>query len=338
MVRKIYRIGKAGSINDLTLQEEELPELEAHQVTVEIKAIGLNFADIFAIQGLYKAAPKEQFVPGLEFSGLVIRTGSKVNQIKNGDRVMGVTRFGAYTTHLNIDQKYVFPLSQDWSFEEGAGFLVQALTAYYGLVYLGALEKNATVLIHSAAGGVGIWANRIAKKFGAYTIGTIGSSSKIAYCKQEGYDQVIVRSSDFETNLKNALDGRDLNLVMDSIGGDIFKVSYRVLASQGRVVVYGSARYTSTSSKPNYLKLALLYWRRPKVDPQTMINYNKSVMGFNLIYLYKKSELMEKIIGELNQLNLEKPTIGHTYSFENLHEAIYKFQSGKTIGKVVVKH
>jgi NADPH:quinone reductase-like Zn-dependent oxidoreductase len=336
MKRNIYRIDKAGSIDDLKLREDELPLPGDTEVTVEVKAIGLNFADIFAIQGLYKAAPKENFIPGLEYSGVIARTGQKVKNVKVGDRVMGITRFGAYVSHLNIDSRYVIPLNEDWTYDEGAGYLVQVLTAYYGLVHLGALEKGATVLIHSAAGGVGIWANRIAKKHGAYTIGTIGSQNKVELCQQEGYDDVIVRSDNFENDLKQKLNGRSLNLIMDCIGGEIFKIGFRLMAPQGRVVVYGSARYTTQGSKPNFFKLALIYWRRPKIDPQSIINFNKSIMGFNIVYLYEQADLMIKILKELDALKLDKPKIGHVFSFEKLHDAIYLFQSGKTMGKVVV--
>jgi len=267
----------------------------------------------------------------------VLKTGAEVKNVKPGDRVMGVARFGAYATHLNIDSRYLIPLPSEWSFEEGAGFLVQALTAYYGLVRLGALENGYTVLIHSAAGGVGIWANRIARKYNAFTIGVVGSQRKVDFCKKEGYDEVIVRSDRFEEDLKQKLNGRPLNLIMDSIGGKLFKAGYRILAPQGRVVVYGSARYTSYGSRPNYLKLILTYLRRPKIDPQSMINYNKAIMGFNLIYLYEQAELMHQIIAELNRLDLGKPIIDSVFPFEKLRDAVYLLQSGKTAGKVVVK-
>ena len=88
---------------------------------------------------------------------------------------MGVTRFGAYATALNIDARYVLPLPKGWDMAEGCAYLVQVLTAYYGLLRLGDLQRGQAVLIHSAAGGVGIWANRIAKAYGAYTVGTVGS-------------------------------------------------------------------------------------------------------------------------------------------------------------------
>ncbi len=191
MKRKVYRMNKAGSINSLKLIEENLPEPNENEVTVEVKAIGLNFADLFAIQGLYSATPKGSFIPGLEYSGIVSNAGSKVKEFKAGDKVMGAIRFGAYATHLNIDYRYILKLPENWSFEEGASFIVQSLTAYYSLVELGNIKANYTVLIHSAAGGVGICANRIAKKFNAYTIGTIGSESKRNFLINEGYDEVI---------------------------------------------------------------------------------------------------------------------------------------------------
>ena len=338
MKRQVYIIDKAGAIDDLKLEAQELPDPGRDEATIEVKAIGLNFADIFAIKGLYKAAPKTNFIPGLEYAGKVIKTGSNVKELKAGDRIMGVTKFGAYVSHLNINAKYVFPLPEDWNFEQGAAFLVQVLTAYYGLKELGAISQNNTVLIHSAAGGVGTWANRIAKKYNCYTIGTVGNSDKVEYCKKEGYDKVIVRDTKhFKEQLKENLEERDLNLVMDSIGGKIFKDSYVVMAPQGRIIVYGSARYTTYGSKANIFKLLYHYIRRPKVDPQSMTNYNKSVMGFNLIYLYEKANLMKHLLKEIDQLNLSSPEIGEIFNYSDLHNAIYSFQSGKTKGKIVLK-
>jgi alcohol dehydrogenase len=99
-----------------------------------------------------------------------------VEEWKVGDKVMGATKFGGYVPHINIDHRYAIPRPSDWNFGEEDGFLVQGLTAYYALTALGNLQKGMTVLIHSAAGGVGITANRICKKCDAYTIGTVGSA------------------------------------------------------------------------------------------------------------------------------------------------------------------
>ena len=251
---------------------------------------------------------------------------------------MGVTRFGAYTTHLNIDARYAIPLPTDWSFEEGSAYLVQVLTAYYGLVYLANIQQGSTVLVHSAAGGVGIWANRIAKLYDAYTIGSIGSPNKIDFLKKEGYNQIIVRDKKtFEAKLESALAGRELNTIMECIGGKIFQIGYNALAPQGRMVIYGSARYATPNDRPNYLKLMWQFFTRPKLDPTEMVQSNRALLGFNLIWLYEKADLLHQLLGELQKMDIGKPHIGHTFEFEELPDAIRKFQTGKTIGKVVVK-
>jgi NADPH:quinone reductase-like Zn-dependent oxidoreductase len=333
--RKSYRL-KSGNIANLKIIEESLPDPEDNEVSVGVRSIGLNFADLFAIWGLYGATPKGEFVPGLDYSGIITAVGKKGSNVKIGDRVMGIIRFGAYTTHLNIDHRYVIPLPGDWSFPEGAGFLVQMLTAYYGLINLGNLQKDQTVLIHSGAGGVGLFANKIAKKYNAFTIGTVGNTSKVDFLKKEGYDKVIVRGDDFKAQLKDSLDGRDLNVVMECIGGKVFMAGYSLMAPMGRMIVYGSARYASPGDKPNYLKMMYQFFTRPKIDPQKMIENNKGIFGFNLIWLYEQVDLMHQILEEASQLNITKPYVGNQFDFENVKDAIKLFQSGKTIGKVVV--
>jgi len=327
---------KAGNIKNLKKKTGKLDAPQSQEVQVAVKAIGLNFADVFAIWGLYSATPKGEFIPGLEYAGVVEAIGAEVSKVQVGDRVMGVTRFGGYTTALNSDQRYVIPVPESWSFAEGASYLVQVLTAFYGLKNLGNLQAHYNVLVHSAAGGVGIWANRIAKKWGARTIGSVGNHEKVAFCKKEGYDEVIVRSNNFKKDLERALGGEELNLIMECIGGEIFKIGYDALAEEGRLIIYGSARYATRTDKPNYPKLMYQFFTRPKIDPQKMIELNKGILGFNLIYLYEKAELMHALLQELSQLDLGKPIVGQEFEFDNLPEAIKIFQSGKTMGKVVV--
>ncbi len=335
MKRIAYRL-TAGNLARMKAAEEELPPPGPGEIMVEVKSIGLNFADIFAIWGLYGATPQGSFVPGLEYAGLVRQVGEGVGHLREGDKIMGVTRFGAYASHLNIDARYALPLPEGWSFGQGASYLVQVLTAYYALKELGNLQQGQSVLIHSAAGGVGIWANRIAKHYGAYTIGTVGRAEKLAFLKSEGYDQGLVRGSDFPEQVKKALDGRELQVIMECIGGKILKQGYELLAPQGRMVVYGSARYGTVGNRPNYLRLLYLFLTRPKIDPQKMPENNKAVLGFNLIWLYHKADLMHRLLAELQAMNLGEPHVGHVFPFDQMREAILLFQSGKTVGKVVV--
>ena len=337
MKRTVYRIKKAGSLKKLKSRYEDLAPPAVDEVTVEVKAIGLNFADLFAILGLYSATPKGSFIPGLEYSGIVLETGKDVENYKSGDRIMGTIRFGAYATHLNINHHYILKMPEEWSFEESAAFMVQSLTAYYALVELGNLKINNTVLIHSAAGGVGIFANRIAKKFNAFTIGTIGSEFKKEFLKNEGYDKVIVRDKHFKNQLSEVLGNRNLNIVLDCIGGKIFRDSFNSLAPSGRIIIYGGAQFMSKSSTPNYFKIIPKFLFRPKVDPLSLSNTNHSVMGFNLIYLWDKPNELKNMLLEILNMNIKPPHIGKVYSFDDLIEALKFFQSGNTIGKIVVK-
>ncbi len=336
-IRQAYRMHKAGSIAHLKKVEESISEISGTEVRVAVKAIGLNFADIFAMFGVYSATPEGSFVPGLEYAGVVEAIGEEVSELKPGDRVMGVTRFGGYASLINTDERYLVPLPDSWSYEEGASFLVQVLTAYYALVPLGAVKRGDVVLIHSAAGGVGLLANRIAQKLGATTIGTVGTPSKLKLLEAEGYEQGIVRGKDFAAKLTAALKGRELNLILECIGGKILQKGFESLAPMGRMVVYGSAQYASPGARPNYLKMVWLYLTRPKIDVQNMTNLNKSVMAFNLIHLYERAPIMHEILEEIEALNLAPPIVGHVYEFDELPDAIRFFQTGKTIGKVVIQ-
>ncbi len=336
MKRQAYFLKRAGSINNMKLIEQDLPEPGKEEVTIEVKSIGLNFADVFSILGLYKAAPFFNLIPGLEFSGIVIKKGENVKGFSIGDRVYGVTKFGAYVTHININQSYILNLHDDWSFQEGASFIVQALTAYYALVKLGEINQSKTVLIHSAAGGVGLNANRIAKKFSAFTIGTIGNESKRKLLESEGYDKIIVRDKNLKNNIKEALGNRKLDIVLEAVGGKVFKTSFDLLAPTGRSIVYGGGAFSTGKSGSNIFKLAYRYLTRPKVDPLRMIEQNRAVMAFNLIWIYEQTEFLRKMLDEVLELDLPKPIINHLFYFENLPDAVRELKSGQTTGKVVV--
>ena len=178
---------------------------------------------------------------------------------------------------------------------------------------------------------------KIARAFDCFTIGTVGSAAKVDFAKKEGYDQVIVRGADFEEQLKAALGERPLELVMDSVGGRYFTIPFKILAPMGRVVVFGSARYASVGNRPNIFRLLYHFLTRPKIDPQQLPENNKAVLGFNLIWLYERAELMRQLLLEINDLRLAPPHVGHVFPFEKMHEAIRLFQTGKTVGKVVVE-
>ncbi|WP_144391676.1 zinc-binding dehydrogenase [Pleionea sediminis] len=336
--RRYWWVENTGSLKEIHLRESEFSSasLSDNDLEIEVRAIGLNFADIFAIAGLYSATPNEPFTPGLEISGVVKRIGREVTSFKPGDRVMAATRFGAYTDRIILPASQCARLPDDWSHEEGASFLIQALTAWYALFELGNLKTGQNVLVHSAAGGVGLMALKMIKSFGACPIGTVSHSDKADWLKSQGFEKIVLRDKEFKHRLTEQLGGRALNLVLDAIGGSIQKVSFDALAPMGRLVTFGAAQYTPGKKRNHWLKAAWFYLTRPKYDALAMISDNKSVMGFNLIWLWQEQELLEFILQQTLAMNLSKPHVGGSFAFESLPDALELLRSGKSMGKVVV--
>ena len=331
--RKVWSTVKAGAIQRLQLVDETLPALKADEIEVSVKAVGLNFADIFALTGLYSATPEGRFIPGLEYSGVVSKVGKNSTRFKLGDRIMAVSRFGGYASVIQSKEDYLVSLPDDWSFSQGAAYLTQTLTAWYALNDLGAIKPGYDVLVQSAAGGVGLQAMKLIKALGANSIGTVSSQNKIDFLADLGFEAWI-REPSFAKQVKR--ENRTFDLVLDAIGGEVQIASFNALKPMGRLVVFGAAEFTPGKNRPNYLKAALQYLRRPKYDVMVMISDNRSVMAFNLIWLWDQVELMKELLCDMMAVEITPPHVGHEFNFEEAHAAIDCLRSGKTIGKVVL--
>ncbi len=347
-VRDVWRIDRPGSLDRLTRRAETLADPEPGQARVAVKAIGLNFADIFACLGFYSATPKGSFIPGLEFAGVVEGIapggGDAPAAFRPGDAVVGMTRFGGYATALDADVRYLRPIRAGWSFAEAAAFPAQALTAWYGLIRLGGIESGDVVLLQSAAGGVGLNALEILRARGARTIATVGQDAKRQWLiEQRGLapDQVIVRDRRrFGAQLDRALaaaGAKGFDLVLDAVAGPFFRPAYDRLRPGGRLVVYGAADFMPAGAGVNYLRLAGQYLRRPRVDPLYMINLNRSVMGFNLIWLWDRVGELAGAFDQLDALITTPPLVGRRFPFAEALAALRHLQSGASIGKVVLE-
>ena len=343
--REVWRIARAGSLDRLIRIAEPLPDPAPGEARVRVHAIGMNFADLFACLGLYSATPKGPFVPGLEFAGVVEEFGpaTGASTLHPGDRVMGLTRFGAYATALNIDVRYLRPNPAGWDFTEAAAFPVQGLTAWYGLIELGALQRGAAVLLHSAAGGVGLNALTILAGFAARVVATVGHEAKRDFLVGRfglSPDQIIVRDRRaFGRQLDGALTslGLDgLDLVLDAVAGPYFRPAYDRLRPEGRMVVYGAADLMPKGARPDNVRLALRYLRRPRLDPLRMIAENKSVMAFNLIWLWEQVDRLPRAYDQLLRFVQTPPLVGRRFSFADAPAALRHLQSGESIGKVVI--
>jgi alcohol dehydrogenase len=352
--RDVWRIDRAGSLDRLTRRTESLPDPAPGEVRVAVRAIGLNFADIFACLGLYSATPKGSFIPGLEYAGVVDAVGPASTDddpafaardaapLRRGDHVVGLTRFGGYTTAINASRRELRPLRSGWTMAQGAAFPVQALTAWYGLIRLGALEPGEAVLVQAAAGGVGLNALAILKTTNARAVAVVGREEKRAWLvAQHGLatSQVIVRDRrTFAADLDRALtalgsDGFDL--VFDSVAGPFFRPAFARLRPEGRHVVYGAADFMARGTRVNYPRLAWRYAMRPRVDPLRMMAENRSVMAFNLIWMFDHPGLPDALLA-IEPLIAAPPHVGRTFAFADLPAAMRHLQSGVSIGKVVV--
>jgi alcohol dehydrogenase len=352
--RQIWRIQKAGSLDRLHRHADSLPEPGPGEARVLVRAVGLNFADIFACLGLYSATPRGAFIPGLEIAGVVdaigpvrqdgVKPEEHASLIRPGDRVMGMTRFGGYATAVNIDLRCLRQIPTGWSFADGAAFPVQALTAWYGLIGRGHLARGQTVLLHSAAGGVGLHALALTAHRGARVVATVGRPEKRDFLVERcglAVRQVIVRDRrTFGAQLDRALEalGADgFDLVLDPVGGPFFQPAFDRLRPEGRMILYGAADFMDRGPRPNYLRLAWRYLCRPRLDPLQMIPQNRSVTAFNLIWLWDRVDRLAGAFDQLDPLMTHPPFIGRRFPFSEAPAALRFLQSGESIGKVVLE-
>ena len=346
-LRLVWRTPGAGSLDRLRLQEEPLSPPGPGEARIRVEAIGLNFADLFACQGLYSATPSGSFVPGLECAGVIESIGNEtqsMSDLRPGDRVIALTRFGAYATALNVGIQYLHRVPDGWTMEQAAAWAVQGLTAWHGLVALGAVKRNDVVLVQSAAGGVGLLALDIVEALGARPIAVVGQDAKRDFLtgqRDVSPSSIIVRHSrsfGAQIDAATAALGADgLDCVLDAVLGPTFRPAFERLRPEGRYVLYGAADFMSHASRPNYLALGWRYLRRPRLDPLAMISANRSVMAFNLIWLWDRVERLPEGYAALERLLPCPPHVGARFPFDQAVEAMRLLQSGQTIGKVVLK-
>jgi len=333
-------IDQPGSYEQLNIQEGATPSPAADEVLIDVKAIGVNFADCCVRMGVYASAKKYvgwPITPGFEVSGVVRETGKNVQQFKPGQKIMALTRFGGYATALSVPQNQVFPLPHDWDFSEGGGFPTIFLTAYYALFELAHPHKGDRILIHSAAGGVGSALVELCRLAGCRSIGVVGRPEKVS---ETNADFIIDKSTqNLWKQVENICpDGCDV--ILDANGVETLKESYRHLSPGGKLVVYGFHTMLSKSrGTPNWVKVAWDYLRTPRFNPLYMTSDNHSILAFNLSFLFDRNERLQEAMQSLlswaeeEKITLPKVT---TVPFDKVSEAHKLIESGKSTGKIVL--
>jgi NADPH:quinone reductase-like Zn-dependent oxidoreductase len=341
-VKALVQTGNGGP-EVLQVLERPDPTFGPGEVRIAVKAAGINFADTMARLGLYPDAPKTPCVMGYEVAGTIESVGEGVTDFTVGDRVMAGTRFGGQAELVTVPADQALPLPERLSFEQGAAFPVNYGTAYAALIIMGSLREGDRVLIHAAAGGVGIAASQIARNVGAEIFGT-SSPAKHEAIRAQGVTHAIdYRNQDFEAEAMRITGGEGVDLVIDALGPTSFRKDYRLLRSGGRLVMYGLSEVTKESGRdiPAALKslakmpLATIPWWKSLA----LMNENKGVFGLNMLKWWEREggldRVTEPLMADLEAGRLE-PVVAETFPFERAGEAHEFIAQRRNVGKVVL--
>jgi NADPH:quinone reductase-like Zn-dependent oxidoreductase len=341
-MKALVQTGNGGT-EVLQVQERPDPPVGPGEIRIAVKAAGINFADTMARVGLYPDAPKPPCVMGYEVAGTVESLGEGVSDFTVGDRVMAGTRFGGQAELVAVPADQVLPLPERLSFEQGAAFPVNYGTAYAALIIMGGLREGDRVLIHAAAGGVGIAAAQIARNIGAEIFGTASASKHEAIRTQGVAHAIDYRNHDFAAEAMRITGGEGVDLIIDALGPTSFRKDYRLLRSGGRLVMYGLSEVTKESGRdiPAALKslakmpLATLPWWKSL----GLMNENKGVFGLNMLKWWDREgsldRLTEPLMADLEEGRLE-PVVAEAFPFERAGEAHEFIAQRRNVGKVVL--
>ncbi len=328
--------------DSLSLSIEEWPEPKPAptEILIEVKAFGLNFADIVARKGQYEDAPRFPFVPGYEVAGIVKEVGSEVKGFKAGDEVLALTLFNGYAELAVADQRAAVKKPSNMSFAEAASVPVNFLTAYHSLFETGSLRKGAKVLIHAGAGGVGLAAIQMAVNHGCTIFATAGSEKKLELLAEFGVQYPInYQKVDFEREVLRLTGGEKIDVVLDSVGGSYFKKDLNLLRAHGRVVAYGAAAFSERNifNLPTLVPQILSMLTLSMID--LMLN-SRGFYGVNMLRVAKENpELMKDelaaIMADFSAKKL-KTVISRQMSWKQIGDAHQLLESRSSTGKIVL--
>src|SRR4051794_24347725 len=337
-------ITKHGGPEVLQVQERPDPPVGPGEVRIEVKAAGINFADTMARTGLYPDAPKLPSVVGYEVAGEVESVGEGVSDYKAGDRVLAGTRFGGYAELVTVPEDMVYPLPKQLSFEQGAAFPVNYSTAEAALHVMGGLKDGERVLIHAAAGGVGISATQIAKLAGAEIFGTASASKHDAIVEQGVDHPIDYRTNDFAAEVMRITGGQGVDVIMDALGPTSFRRDYRLLRDGGRLIMYGASELQTGSGKRDLVGAVRSVARMPLATMPWwksvgVMNENKGVFGLNMLSWWDREGNLDRLTGPLLEAFGKgelRPVVAEAFPFDRAPDAHRFIEERRNVGKVVL--
>jgi NADPH:quinone reductase-like Zn-dependent oxidoreductase len=322
------------------LKVKELNDIDPlnNQVRIKVHYVGINFAEIMARMKLYPGGPKPGSILGGEVSGVIDKIGKDVQGLRIGEKVMGLSLNGSYSSQVCIDADSIIPLPDNFKLDEAAAFPVAYITAYMMIFDLGNLQDKDTFLIHGAGGGVGTAAVQLAKTKNIKIIGT-SSSWKHEELIKMGVDKCIDYNTDnTEKEIMDFTNGKGVDLVIDPIGAKNWKLSYRSLAKMGKLIIYGDQNLVKGDKLKPIVAMKEMY-SMPKYKPMDLMANNKTVMGYHLGrfngHEWKVKRSIENLVKLVNDNDLH-PVIDSKFSFKDAPKAHRHIQNRKNFGKVLL--
>jgi len=331
-------ITRHGGPEVLHVRETAEPQLKSGDVLIDVKYSGINFADLLMRMGLYPSAPKPPFTPGYEVSGVIAKVGSTENDELLGKSVAALTKFGGYSSKVVVKKDRLIALSDGVDMALAAAMPVVYLTSYVMLSLQAHLQKDEWVLIHNIGGGVGLAAVELSRMIGANIIGT-ASAGKHDRLREKGIHHLIdYNTEDFVARVKEITEGKGVDVIIDPIGGENLKKSYKALGSFGRLVVFG---FSKAASGPRRKVLHLLkeYIKTPKFSPIQLMGHNKGVFGCHLGMVMDRQELLQECMQKLMsyfQSGDINPHIDRVFPLNRVTDAHQYIMDRRNFGKVLL--
>lgn len=329
-------ISRYGPPEVLTVRETSDPPVTPGAVCVRVRAAGINFSDLLARQGLYPGAPKPPCVMGYEVAGVVDAVGAGTSALRVGERVMAITPFGGQSELVVVAAERTMPLPDGWSFEEGAALPVVYLTAHHLLVRVGGAQRGESVLVHAAAGGVGLAVAEIGRILGLRVIG-LASSGKHEVLRSYGVEPIDRADGRWAENVRR-LCPAGVDIVLDAVGGDSWRQGYALLAPMGRLICFGASELSGGSTR-NLFRAAWKFLRWPRFAPFALMNQNRTVSGVHLGRLWSAERLLRPQIDALLGYAREgriRPRVDRAFPVEEGAAAHRYIHERRNVGKVVL--
>lgn len=342
-MRALYLVKNGKAAKALELRETDIPVVGSSEIRIKSEAFGLNFADVMARLGLYPDAPKKPGILGYDVVGRIDAINNDVDtDLKEGDRVIALTRFGGYGEYVSTDYQGVVKIKDDMSPVIATALATQGGTAYYMAYEMVNIFEGDHVLVHAAAGGVGSLLCQMAKSKGAIVYGTAGSPEKLEYLKSIGVDYPInYRSHKFEKEISailKKLNVKGLDVVFDAIGGSSVRKGLKLLNSGGRIILFGASAMTSAKNVFSKLGVGLGFGI---FHPVALLDPSKSMIAVNMLRIADdKPEIINRVLKGAVRLYEEgviQPKEGGLYPIEEFAKAHTDLETRMTMGKLAIK-